>query len=355
MKVLILPINIASDISHKVRALRNLGVDARGLAFGSATVQTHRDIEVIRDPTPYRRVNRLLRIASALKLYKALQWADVVHWLWDLSLPFGIDKQILKYLDKPGVIQWCGSDIRIPEVDFASNPYYRAIFGNGYEYSYESRENSLRNQRDFAEIGFYPLEFLVTEQYIDHNLFPIRFQTRQPIVLADHEPQYPNPAKKRPLIVHSPTAPVAKGTSHVLAAIEYLKSRYEFDFTLVKGMERERALEIMRSCDIFVDQIILGGYGYAAVEAMAFGKPVVCYINPVTGRNYPKELPIVNGNPETISAVLEKLICDGERRADIGRSSRAFAEKYHDDGDIARELVETYTKVIELHKNRPRF
>ncbi|MDQ3323417.1 MAG: hypothetical protein M3525_13450, partial [Acidobacteriota bacterium] len=90
----------------------------------------------------------------------------------------------------------------------------------------------------------------------------------------------------------------------------------------------------------------------AAVEAMAFGKPVVCYINPVTGKDYPNDLPIFNANPDNITERLEVFVKDATLRHELGKKGRVYVEKYHDDKKIARELVETYREVIRLHKEK---
>lgn len=353
MNVLLLPYNIASDISHKVRALKSIGINARGLTFGSHTIQTHTDVKVLPGYSSNPVINRFNQVRAFAELYRAIKWSDVIHWLWDFgTLPLDLDKKVLKFFDKPGVIQWCGSDIRIPEVDFEVNPFYESAFNDGYEYTFESRENSLRNQRNFAEVGFYPLEFIGTAQYIDRNLFPNRFQTWQPLVLSEHSTNYPNPNKEKPLIIHSPSAPFAKGTKHVTRAIENLKLKYEFEFVLVQGMEREKALQIMSQCDIFIDQLILGIHGYAAVEAMAFGKPVIGYINSVIGKEYPSELPIVSASPETITEKLEVLVKDASLRHELGKKGRAYVEKYHDEKKVAKQLVEIYREVIHLHQDK---
>lgn len=353
MKVLLLPVNIASDISHKVRALREIGVDARGFSIAASPVQSGDHIKVF----SFNRGGQLgLRFRGAIasaQMWKMIAWADVIHWIAEPNMfGQGLSARFLRWIDKPGVVQWMGSDIRVPEMDFDVNPYYRAAFREGYEYKTESLQNSLSHQRFFADLGYATLEFVGMERYIDTELFPKIFRTWQHVVLSDHVPNYPDPAKLRPLVVHSPSAPVAKGTQYVLRAVEELTGKYSFDFTLIEQTPRMQALRIMSDCDIYVDQLIMGAHGYAAVEAMAFGKPVVSYINPDIGKDYPEDLPIVNANPDNITAQLDVLIRDAQLRHEIGRRSRAYAEKYHDDEKITAELLSVYEEVIELHKNR---
>jgi glycosyltransferase involved in cell wall biosynthesis len=267
-------------------------------------------------------------------------------------LPRKLDEQIVKHFDKPRVVQWYGSEIRDPELECRINPFYAEALGNEYEYGHESSEFSHSTQEKFARLGFYPVEFPEMTHYVKSDLFPFRFATRQMVNLEDHLVSLPNSSKKRPVVVHSPSAPVAKGTKFVLEAVESLKRTFDFEFVLVEKMAREEALEIMRGCDIFVDQLILGSHGYAAVEAMAFGKPVVCHINPQTLKAYPKDLPIVNANPKNIAGVLGALLKDGALRLEVGRRGRKYVEKYHDGRKVTADLIETYNTVIRIHKDR---
>ncbi|MEP6923988.1 MAG: glycosyltransferase [Pyrinomonadaceae bacterium] len=353
MKVLLLPVNIASDISHKVRLLEAIGVEARGFSISDSPIQSASNVKIFSLNKGSRITSRLRRYKIFAEIRQLIAWADVLHWIADAGVfARGWNKNFLHRINKPGVVQWIGSDIRVPALDMAINPYYQTAFTDGYEYKDESRERSAANQVFFAKLGFYPLEFVGMGHYINRELFPKRFRTWQSIVLSDHVPHYPELARQKPLIVHSPSAPVAKGTKYILQAVERLKSKYDFDFTLVQGLPRAQAIKLMSECDVYVDQLILGAHGYAAVEAMAFGKPVVCYINPVIGKDYPADLPIVNANPDNIAEKLERLICDAAWRHEIGLKSRQYAEKYHDDQQIARDLVQIYQEVINLHRQR---
>ncbi len=350
MKVLVLPVNIASDISHKVRSLRSIGIDARGFTIAPTPIQSDEEITVFPLNQGLWLTRRVRQILAYRSIRKMIDWADILHWVSDPNVfSSGSYKNILVEARKPGVIQWIGSDIRIPEIDSGLNRYYQNAVDEGYEYDFESLANSNSTQRFFAEFGFYPLEFIGMGHYIDQTLFPKRFRAWQSIVLADFEADFPSKENKRPVIVHSPSAPVAKGTRHVIAAIERLKVKYDLDFVLVENTQRDKALDIMRGCDIYIDQLILGAHGYAAVEAMAFGKPVVCYINSEIGKDYPDDLPLINADPDNLDEKLEPLLQSAALRHEIGTKGREYVEKYHDDKKIAHDLVDIYKEVIDLH------
>ncbi len=91
-----------------------------------------------------------------------------------------------------------------------------------------------------------------------------------------------------------------------------------------------------------MDQLLLGTYGIVSVEAMALGKPVICYIRDDLISKYPEDLPIVNANPCTIEDALETLLANPKLRLELGMRSREFAERYHDSKVIAGKLVALY-------------
>lgn len=156
------------------------------------------------------------------------------------------------------------------------------------------------------------------------------------------KPHFPSPENKRPLIVHAPSNKNIKGTIYIEKALSNLKRKYDFDFLFLHNVRNDEVREALKKADIVVDQLILGAYGVLSVEAMAFGKPVVCYIRDDLLKKYPEDLPIINANPETIEDTLETLIKDPIMRFKIRMNSRKFAERYHDSKVVAEKLVALY-------------
>lgn len=350
MRVLHCPVNIASIPSHTVRGLREIGINARGLVFGNAPVQSADGLEVIEGASrrkPHRWVWR--QFLRSYYYFKWVAWADVVHWYFGARvLSWGLDLKYFKALGKPGVVEWLGSDIRIPEVEFLDNPYYASAFYNGYEYQqYESLQKSRQIQKRFAEAGFVTIVPYGMSQYVQKDICPQVYSVPQRVVLSDFCPAYPDPNSTRPIVVHSPTAPIAKGTPAVLKVMERLKRKYDFEFLLIHGIQRNEALQLMQRADIFLDQFVIGHHGMAALEAMAFGKPVLCYIKPSLIKEYPPDCPIINADQDNLADVLEPLLKDGKLRNEIGQRSRAYVEKYHDATKLAHKLVEIYRELIK--------
>jgi hypothetical protein len=347
MRVLHLPSNIASQLSITVKALRECDIAADGLVIGRSIYQ---------DPTNITQLSATVKkdviISIFLILYKIFR-ADIIHWHFARpALPYALDLKWAKLLRKPGVVEFYGSDIRIPEEEEKDNPYY-ARLNEDYEYnSFESRELSYFRQEKFASNNirncFSPAPF---DRYLKPNLFSSVYRNRGRLNLREFQPSYPDRNNSEPLLIHSPTAKVGKGTSAVLSAIDQLKKKYNFTFNLVHGLERSDALKIMMRCDLFLDQFVDGsGYGISAIEAMAFGKPVICYIKPSAETTLPKELPVINANQDNLAQKIEPLLEHPIRRYEIGRNSRLYVERYHDSIVYAREIVKIYKKIIATHQ-----
>ena len=359
LRILLLPVNIASQVSITVQGLRAIGADARGVVrrLSGSVIQSFDTLEILPKTQSKRRPHRWL--PALLMRYRILltsiAWADVVHWQYDVSLmPYAFDIRWAQWLNKPRLVEFWGSDIRIPEVEMADNPYYAQIVArvglSDPTFFGESRDKSLRTQKLFGEAGYdclVPCRSMLP--YVQKELFPTVYMTRQRILVEEFVPYYPDPSESRPLIVHSPSNPVHKGTPSVLAAIERLQARLPFEFKLIHNTPRRDALRLMEKADLCIDQLIAGGHDINALEAMALGKPVICYIKPSMVSNYPADIPIVNANQDNLEEVLEPLMLDGVLRHELGRQGRAYVEKYHDARKVGQQLVTVYEDVIARH------
>jgi hypothetical protein len=152
-----------------------------------------------------------------------------------------------------------------------------------------------------------------------------------------------------PVVVHAPSHRGIKGTESVLAAVEQLRGEgIELDFRLVEGMSHAEAVRAYEQADILVDQLLVGWYGGIAVEFMALGKPVICFLaDEWTGRYAPAEmmaeLPIVRADPKSLADVLRDLVARPRSDlAELGRRGRAFVERWHDPLALAARLRDVY-------------
>lgn len=352
MKVFVLPVNVASIGSITVEALNRIeGVEAKGFFINKH--KYHYPSSNSYYFIGFSRLRRPLiwifyRIKRFIIFRRKYRNADLVHWLYDDKGLTNDEIRFVKRHPKPCVVEWVGSDIRNPEYLSRINPHYAKAFISGYEYAdYESAERSRLNQEKFFKRGAVPLVTPEMDLYLIKDLFPIRYFIEHKLFLKEFFPCYPSKNNKRPLIVHSPTAKNAKGSDHIINAIKDLKKDFDLDFLLLNNMSRAEVLEHVSKCDIFIDQVIIGMYGLASAEAMAFGKPVLCFIlDEVYENGLSDKCPIVNASIANLSEKLRNLLENPEERHSLGVKSRKYAEEFFSAEANAKKQVDIYKKVV---------
>ena len=157
MRVLHLPVNIASQISVTVSALRDIGIDARGISLNNALICDDKGIDSYKiHNTKKLSVRSIINtLFSWRKIISALRWANVVHWYFG-TRSFQLDL-FLKYLalsNKTRIVEFWGSDIRIPEIASADNPYLASLYKRLEKYDSQSYINSIEVQSKYSRYGF---------------------------------------------------------------------------------------------------------------------------------------------------------------------------------------------------------
>jgi len=136
-----------------------------------------------------------------------------------------------------------------------------------------------------------------------------------------------------------------KGAKFIKKAVEDLKREgYKIDYIFVEDVPHDSMRYYYQQADIVAVQLLMGTYGGVSVEAMAMGKPVICYLNKDAERLLPKDNPIVNADPKNITDKLRMLVKDATLRNDIGKKSKKYIEKHHDALKVAREFINLYQK-----------
>ncbi|HMM88281.1 MAG TPA: hypothetical protein PKA25_03805 [Bradyrhizobium sp.] len=152
----------------------------------------------------------------------------------------------------------------------------------------------------------------------------------------------------KPRIVHAPSVGQIKGTSIILDGLQQLRSKYDFELILVENKSHEEALALYRSADIAIDQVLAGWYGGFAVEMMAMGKPVACYIREGDMQFVPKamrhEMPIYRIDPGNLVEGFAAILDQRPEWTARGRESRAYVERWHNPDLVARAMLEAYRR-----------
>ncbi len=159
-------------------------------------------------------------------------------------------------------------------------------------------------------------------------------------------------------IGHAPTNRSVKGTKYIVDAVSRLQAKnLKFEFILIEKLDHKAAREVYESLDLFVDQLLAGWYGGAAVELMALGVPVVAYIREEDLRFInPKmkyAIPIINADPSSIEEILEDLIKKPKSfLTNLGLKSRKYVEDWHNPELISKKILLEIEEIIieKTHK-----
>lgn len=290
---------------------------------------------------------RVLRKILKLFLFLfCLTRYDVFHFYFGHSLlNRNLDMPILRLFGKKIVMNYCGSDVRLTFVEKSRNLYWDKFqFGIDKESFDKSKVNKMKwhniwvhkviAPRNLYEnvSQIFPVEKIEKSIYVQNQ---VDLRKCGPIVLSSNDV---------PVIVHAPTNKDLKGTKYVEKALNELKSDgYEFEYIFFNETTHSEVQKILREkADIVVDQLLLGGFGSLAVEAMSYGKPVIGYVLQEIIDEHCPDLPIYNTNIDNIKSNIVKLLEDEKLRIDLGKKGRDFVEKYCDKNDICNKIIKVY-------------
>lgn len=141
---------------------------------------------------------------------------------------------------------------------------------------------------------------------------------------------------------HFPNHEYFKGSKYLRQAVESLQAKGRpVELVTLSGVPRTEVLKMMGEIDVLVDQLVSGSFGLTAVEAMALGCPVICYLHDgvhIAGRS---ECPVIQANPDDIEDVLSGL-SRGQLES-AGRAGREYVRKHYSIASLAEHLSSLYS------------
>ncbi|MFE0625073.1 glycosyltransferase family 4 protein [Priestia aryabhattai] len=330
MKVLHLP--SGSDISMLSQQLRTMGIDATSCSFSSSDIYSYR-ADVRLNLNDYPPDEKKKKLEAYFK--EAMNTYDVFHFHFGKTFNSKTDLALLKRNQKKLIVHHRGSEVRTFSIASRNNPYVY-IKSKWPEETIQKYLKRLSNYIDNAIVPDYELKSYIEPYYKKIHVVPRAINSHE------YTPKYPI-AETNPIIVHAPSHTEVKGTNYVLAAVDRLeKEGLKFQFKLIENLPHKEALKEYQKATIIIDQLRIGSYANLSMEAMAMGKPVICYIRDDLFNKFPGKLPIVNANPDTIYDVLKDLLNHPERWEDLGKKGRNYVEEYHSVEKVARSLIDIY-------------
>ena len=338
------PIPIIS-IHYAARAERLHGFRSDALVYRTYRMHTHRLFDI--DLSSLVRLPLLGRLVPYVTFLWALARYDVFVFFFDGGLlgetpAWRSELPLLRRTGKKIVVYPYGADSRLTSAT-------RAIDG-WHAYSEIPPGEEDRDEAQVAarlsEFGRWADVILGCADLVE-DLPRLDGIFHLPIDLDEWRP-VPLPEGDVVRVVHAPNHPEYKGTRHVVEAAEQLRAEGEpIELVLAQGLQVNRTREVYAGADIVVDQLLIGAYGQFALEGMALGRPVVCYLNPRFAVHHPEwtEVPIVSATPDTIVEVLRELVRDSRRRQELGARGPVYVRRYHSLEAVGAHMATIYQRL----------
>jgi len=380
IRVLHCPAIVAGNAQHLARAERELGIESWAVALVESPFGYETD-EVLWDGKD----NVIMREIKRWRLlWRALKGFDIIHFNFGQSImPYWVPPSGIPRIKPLSIRRWLRRrayrgyarlfELRdLPLLKLAGKRIVVTYQGDDARQGDFCRANFEINPESEVESGYYSAKsdvrkrFLIKKfaKYADyiHALNPdllwvlppyAQFLPYSHIDLRDWQPvNNGNLDPKVPVILHAPSHRGVKGTNYILDVTSRLKREgVALELRLVEGVSYIEARHIYESADLLIDQLLCGWYGGLAVELMALGKPVICYIRQGDLKFIPEQmredLPIINATPTTIYEVLKEwLTVRRHELPEVGRRGRAYVERWHDPLKIATKLKGEYEAIM---------
>lgn len=351
MRVLHLPTNVAGMAWGLAQGERRLGLDSRVLATSRTWLDYPCDICL-----EWQNRNRLGRLLSGIKAFLEIRNRfDVFHFNFGKTLidlgDYGLGSIDLPLYPRGSKIIFtyngCDARQKYKSIDLykitacSADECYNGICLDG--------RRDRRKVRSISGVAKYAHHiFAVNPDLL--NFLPEKISSFLPYAIGPWYgiEQFPILQRKKFRIVHSPTNRAAKGSSYIIAALDNLSKRYDIETVLVENIPNQQALEIYKSADLVIDQVLIGWYGGFAVEVMKMGKPVAVYIREEDLKHIPKRMAedllsaVINISPFSIEETLELYLQNRELLAQKSQASMEYVNRWHDPVYVANLTKEVY-------------
>lgn len=111
------------------------------------------------------------------------------------------------------------------------------------------------------------------------------------------------------------------------------------EYVAPSGLPHRELRELVRTCDVLVDQLLFGSYGVAAVEAMAAGRVTVGRMSDGVRERMPQAPDMLEATPDTLRHVISSVRDRRDELRQRARSATGFVRRWHDGTESARRLA----------------
>jgi glycosyltransferase involved in cell wall biosynthesis len=342
------PLPLINNVYHKT-ALMKAGFSAETFVSGSWFITNEFDLDLTRwqNSALWKHFIPYYLFCRALFRYRVL-------FIYFNGGPFILKKYVLHAMEPifyklakvKIVVMPYGGDVQV--LTRCKNLYFRHALVCDYPKFWENYALIRKNIERWTRHAHWVISGADWVEYMHHwdslmlGHFSIDVERWAPTERKDHEES----AGLR--ILHAPNHPTIKGTQALIAAIELLKSEgLDIELIVLKGVPNSEIRKAMENVDLIADQFVIGWYAMFAIEAMAMGKPVLCYLREDLVELYVKaglvvegEIPLINTDLLEIATKIKWAYFNKEKLSVIGKRGREFVQKHHSTERVGKFFAE---------------
>ena len=333
------PLPLINNVYHKV-ALEQAGFSAETFVNKTFFITDEFDVDLTiwNDRVLLKRLVPYYLFCRVLFRYRVL-------FIYFNGGPFILKKYLLNALEPKFyklarvkiVVMPYGGDVQL--LTRCKNLVYRHAIDSDYPKFWKMHELTRKNIDRWTRYADWVISGADWVEYMYHwdSLMLGHFSIDMDRWAPEEEKEYRHRDSARLRILHAPNHTMIKGTDAVTAAIELLKGEgLDLELILLQGVPNSEIRKAMEDVDLVADQFVIGWYAMFAIEAMAMGKPVLCYLREDLVELYVKaglvtenEIPLINTDLREIASKIRWAYDNREELRAIGRKGREFVKKYH--------------------------
>lgn len=242
---------------------------------------------------------------------------------------------------KTGLI-WHGSDIRLPSRHLSI--YSESVFQSPLDgLRAQLEEVASRNAAKADELSLP--EFVSTPDLLDYRpqatwLPTLIDPSRWPLTPLGDTSQ----ASRKPRVLHLPSRAAMKGSAFIVPVLEEFDAAGKIEYIGPQQVPHAQMPQLLSTVDVVIDAIGVGGYGVAALEALASGKIVIGQVGTPARRHiaerFGQAVPIVEASANTLTEALTEVLdrFDTLSALEAAENRRRFVTTLHSPISVRNSL-----------------
>lgn len=255
--------------------------------------------------------------------------------IWHIHKGFSIygkgkDISLVKKLGRTIIIHYRGREIR-PDMNMTTLPLHII--------------EKVKRESELADLIFVKdgqLAELIKPYVKDVVVFP------NIVDISDYNPNSEHPDdfydnKRKLRVVHIASNPKYKGTDIIRDQLHKLKDRIHFEE--LSNLSHTNLLKQYWQADLIIDQLSAGTYGNASLEAMALGRGVINYLNPLFTQYEPELPPIIKTEKNNLADTVVFMDEHRDVLFENAAKGKEFIKRHHTYSSVGIQLLSQYKRL----------